>query len=125
VAAGLATLRAATDEVYATLDANASRLGSLLSSALSAEGVAHRVQFAGNLLSVFFTDRPVIDFGGARAAETWRFGPFFHALLDNGVYPPPSAFEAWFVSAALSDADFETIESALRPAAKAAAEAGA
>lgn len=125
VAAGLATLRAATDEVYATLDANASRLGSLLSSALSAEGVAHRVQFAGNLLSVFFIDQPVVDFGGAQAAETWRFGPFFHALLDNGVYAPPSVFEAWFVSAALSDADFETIESALRPAAKAAAQAGA
>jgi glutamate-1-semialdehyde 2,1-aminomutase len=125
VAAGLATLRAATDDVYTALDANASRLGSLLSSALTAEGVAHRVQFAGNLLSVFFTDRPVVDFAGAQAAETWRFGPFFHALLDNGVYPPPSAFEAWFVSAALSDGDFDTIESALRPAAKAAAEAGA
>jgi glutamate-1-semialdehyde 2,1-aminomutase len=125
VAAGLATLRAATDDAYATLDANASRLGSLLSSALSTEGVAHRVQFAGNLLSVFFTDRPVVDFAGAQAAETWRFGPFFHALLENGVYPPPSAFEAWFVSTALSDADFETIESALRPAAKAAAKAGA
>ena len=121
VAAGLATLRAAGRDTYAALDANARRLGDLLSAALTAEGVAHRVQYAGNLLSVFFTAEPVADFDAARAADTWRFGPFFHALLDHGVYAPPSAFEAWFVSAALSDRDFETIENALRPAAKAAA----
>jgi glutamate-1-semialdehyde 2,1-aminomutase len=124
VAAGLATLRAADAAVYAALDANAHRLGSLITAALSAHGLAHRVQYAGNLLSVFFTENPVTDFLTAQAAQTWRYPPFFHALLERGVYPPPSAFEAWFVSAALSDADFETIEAALGPAAAAAAAAG-
>jgi glutamate-1-semialdehyde 2,1-aminomutase len=70
---------------------------------------------------VFFAGGPVADFDSARAAQTYRFGPFFHALLEHGVYAPPSAFEAWFVSSALTDDDFETIEAALRPAARAAA----
>ncbi|MDO3637421.1 glutamate-1-semialdehyde 2,1-aminomutase [Mycolicibacterium arseniciresistens] len=123
MAAGLATLRAADDEVYAALDANADRLAGLLTGALTDAGVAHRVQRGGNMLSVFFTDEEVGDFAAARAAETWRFPPFFHALLDAGVYPPPSAFEAWFVSAALDDDAFERIAAALPGAARAAAEA--
>ncbi|MCE6995877.1 glutamate-1-semialdehyde 2,1-aminomutase [Saccharothrix sp. S26] len=123
VAAGLATLRAATDDVYRTLDANATRLGALFTAALTEAGVRHRVQFAGNLVSVFFTDAEVTDYAGAQAAETWRFPPFFHALLDRGVYPPPSAFEAWFVNAAMTDDDFQVIADALPHAARAAAEA--
>jgi glutamate-1-semialdehyde 2,1-aminomutase len=123
VAAGLATLRAADDSVYAKLDANAVRLGDLLGSALSAADVPHRVQFAGNMVSVFFSAKPVTDYASAKAAQTWRFAPFFHALLDRGVYAPPSAFEAWFVSAALDDAAFERIADALPAAAAAAATA--
>jgi glutamate-1-semialdehyde 2,1-aminomutase len=64
-----------------------------------------------------------VDFDGAAASETWRFPPFFHALLDAGVYPPPSAFESWFVSAALDDETFEVIEAAMPAAAVAAASA--
>ncbi|MEU4764975.1 glutamate-1-semialdehyde 2,1-aminomutase [Actinosynnema sp. NPDC023794] len=121
VAAGLATLRAATDDVYRTLDANATRLGALFTAALTEAGVAHRVQFAGNLVSVFFTDSEVTDYAGAQRAETWRFPAFFHALLDRGVYAPPSAFEAWFVNAAMTDDDFQVIADALPHAARAAA----
>ncbi|MGY4867187.1 glutamate-1-semialdehyde 2,1-aminomutase [Mycolicibacterium elephantis] len=123
MAAGLATLRAADDAAYAALDANADRLAGLLGQALTEAGVAHQVQRAGNMLSVFFTDRPVTDFASARASETWRFPAFFHALLDAGVYPPPSAFETWFVSTVLDDEAFERIAAALPGAARAAAEA--
>jgi glutamate-1-semialdehyde 2,1-aminomutase len=123
VAAGLATLRATDDGVYAALDAAAARLGGLLTEALSAEGVPHHVGYAGNLASVFFTPEPVRDYAAAKAAQTWRFPPFFHALLEHGVYPPPSAFEAWFVSAALDDEAFEVIAAALPAAARAAARA--
>jgi glutamate-1-semialdehyde 2,1-aminomutase len=123
VAAGLATLRAADEAVYATLDANAARLGDLVHRALDAESVPHRVQFAGNLLSVFFTADEVVDYAGAQAAQTWRFPAFFHALLERGVYPPPSAFEAWFVSTALDDETWEVIADALPAAARAAATA--
>jgi glutamate-1-semialdehyde 2,1-aminomutase len=125
VAAGLATLRAADGDVYRVLDRNARRLGGLISDALTAEGVAHRVQYAGNLLGVFFTEQPVRDYDGARSAQTWRFPPFFHELLQRGVYAPPSAFEAWFVSAALDDAAFDVIAQALPHAAAAAASARA
>ncbi len=123
VAAGLATLRHADDAVYATLNANADRLAGLLSNALSDNGVTHQVARAGNFLSVFFAEQPVTDFAAARASQTWRFPPFFHALLDGGVYAPPSAFETWFVSAALDDDAFERIASALPAAARAAAQA--
>ena len=102
-----------TPSVYAALDANAARLGDMIDKALAAEGVPHRVQFAGNLLSVFFTEDEVHDYAGAQAAATWRFPAFFHALLERGVYAPPSAFEAWFVSAALDDDCFGVLESAL------------
>jgi glutamate-1-semialdehyde 2,1-aminomutase len=72
---------------------------------------------------VFFTEDPVTDFASARASDTFRFPPFFHALLDAGVYAPPSAFETWFVSAALDDTAFERIAAALPVASRAAAEA--
>ena len=125
VASGLATLRNATADVYATLDANADRLATMIGDALTAEGVAHRVQKAGNLFSVFFTDstEPLVDYAGVKATQTWRFAPFFHALLARGVYAPPSAFEAWFVSAALDDDAFAVIADALPAAAAAAAAA--
>ena len=121
-AAGLATLRAADDAVYNALDANAGRLAGLLSEALTKADVSHQIPRAGNMLSVFFADEPVTNFASARASQTWRYPPFFHALLDAGVYPPCSAFETWFVSAALDDAAFDRIADALPAAAQAAAE---
>ena len=81
------------------------------------------MQFAGNLVSVFFAPERVHDFAGAQAAETFRYRPFFHAMLDAGVYLPPSAFEAWFVNTAMDDDAFATIEAALPAAARAAAAA--
>jgi glutamate-1-semialdehyde 2,1-aminomutase len=123
MAAGLATLRAADEAAYATVDANADKLAGLFTTALTEASVAHRVSRAGNMLSVFFSDQPVVDFATARATETWRFPAFFHALLDAGVYPPCSAFETWFVSTALNDDAFERIAAALPAAARAAAEA--
>jgi glutamate-1-semialdehyde 2,1-aminomutase len=95
----------------------------LLAAALTEAGVEHSVQFAGNLFSVFFAPMPISDFAGAQAAETFRYKPFFHAMLDAGIYLPPSAFEAWFVNAAMDDAVINRIADALPAAARAAAEA--
>jgi glutamate-1-semialdehyde 2,1-aminomutase len=106
------------------LDANARRLGELFAKGLSEAGVPHHVQFAGNLVSVFFTENgQVFDYAQARATQTWRYPAFFHALLDHGVYGPPSAYEAWFVNAAMDEAAFEVIEAAMPHAAAAAANA--
>lgn len=126
-AAGLATLRAADASVYARVDAVAAAIGGALTSALDAAGVAHVVQSAGSLFSVAFgaaaAERGVHSYGDMLASESWRYAPFFHALLDAGVYPPPSGFEAWFVSAAHDDDAVERIVDALPAAARAAAAA--
>lgn len=123
-ASGLASLRLADESTYTTLQNNADRLSSLVSDALSREGVAHHMQRATTMLSIRFAEGQGRNFADMQGADTFRYAPFFHALLDNGVFPPPSVFETWFVSTALTDDDFERIESALVPAAKAAAAAG-
>jgi glutamate-1-semialdehyde 2,1-aminomutase len=122
-AAGLATLRACTESVYTHLDETAATVGKIVSDALSAEGVAHRLQTAGNLFSFFFTDYDVRDYDEARAQESWRYPAFFHSLLDDGVYAPPSVFEAWFVSDAHDETALERIAAAAPRAARAAAHA--
>jgi len=124
-AAGLATLRAADARVYARVDAVADVLAHEVGAALDAAGVPHRVQRAGNLFSVMFGEAAaaggVRDYAGAQAQETFRYPPFFHAMLDAGVSLPPSVFEAWFVSAAHDDAAVGRIVEALPAAAEAAA----
>ncbi len=122
-AAGLAQLRLLDDAAYATVDRVAAQVSALVGEALTKEGVAHRVQTAGNMFSVFFSEAPVTDYAQAKAAEAYRFTPFFHAMLAQGVYLPPSAFESWFVSTAHDDAAIERIAAALPAAARAAAEA--
>ena len=84
--AGLTTLRLCTPDVYARLDATAATVGRAVSEALAAEGVAHRVQTAGNLFSVFFDEEEVRTYDDASAQETFRYPAFFHATLERGVY---------------------------------------
>ncbi|SNR96689.1 glutamate-1-semialdehyde 2,1-aminomutase [Geodermatophilus pulveris] len=124
VAAGLTTLRHCTDEVYARCDEVAVTLRGAASAALFSAGVPHRVQQAGSMFSVFFVpdERPVRDYADARSQDAARYTAFFHAMLARGVYLPPSAFEAWFVSAVLDDAAVERVLDALPAAARAAAE---
>jgi glutamate-1-semialdehyde 2,1-aminomutase len=123
MAAGLATLAECTPAVYAAVDAAAATVARLVGEALTKEGVPHRVQTAGSLFSFFFTADEVPDYDSARRQQAYRYPPFFHALLARGVYPPPSAYEAWFVSAAHDDAALDRIADALPEAARAAATA--
>jgi glutamate-1-semialdehyde 2,1-aminomutase len=89
--------------------------------------VPHVVQAAGNLFSCFFVEdeevSAVRDFDDASKQALYRFRAFFHSMLDDGVYLPPSAFEAWFVSATHDDEVIDRVASALPRAAAAAAEA--
>ena len=119
-AAGIATLDLATPAVYEHVDARAEELRLMVAEALGEAGVPHVIQPAGNLFSVFFREHPVVNYEDAQAQDTRAYGRFFHAMLDAGVALPPSAFEAWFLSAAHDDAAMETIEAALRKAAPAA-----
>lgn len=126
-AAGIATLRLADPDVYAHVGAASLAVQTALSHALDAAGVPHRVQTAGSLFSVFFGESAathgVRTYADAKAADTFRYPSFFHAMLDTGVALPPSAFEAWFLSAAHDDAALERICDALPAAARAAAKA--
>ncbi|MBC3179621.1 glutamate-1-semialdehyde 2,1-aminomutase [Corynebacterium lujinxingii] len=125
MASGLASLKLADETIYPVLQRNADTLAQLVDDALTREGVAHHIQRAATMLSVRFAEGEGHNFADMQAADTFRYAPFFHALLDNGVYAPPSAFETWFVSTALTDEDFGRIEDALAVAAKAAAQAEA
>jgi glutamate-1-semialdehyde 2,1-aminomutase len=120
-AAGLATLRGCTPEVYARLDVVAHTIADAASAALTEAGVAHRVQWAGSMFSVFFREGEVRNYADAQTQDVAAFGRFFHAMLDQGVHLPPSAFECWFVSAADDDAAVEHVLAALPAAARAAA----
>ncbi len=123
VAAGLATLRLADAAVYSRLDEVAAAVSGAVDDALTAAGVAHQIQRAGNLFGIQFRETPATDYAGVQAQDAFRYGPFFHALLDAGVSAPPSVFEAWFVTAAHDDAAVNRILDALPAAAGAAASA--
>ncbi|WKD59897.1 glutamate-1-semialdehyde 2,1-aminomutase [Corynebacterium caspium] len=123
VAAGIASLKAATPEVYETVNTNADRLAGLLGAALDTAGVAHHIQRAANFFSIRFAAGEGHNFADMKAAETFRYPAFFHSLLADGIFAPPSVFETWFVSSALTEEDFGRIEEALPRAAAAAAAA--
>ena len=123
--AGLTTLRLADDAVYARVDRAAATLSAAVGAALTDAGVAHVVQCAGSMFSVFFTDAASVpDYATARTQDTAAYAAFFHSMLDDGVYLPPSAFESWFVSASHDDTALDRVLSALPRAAAAAARAG-
>ena len=125
--AGLTVLRLADAEVYATLDRRAAQLQEAVATALSAAGVPHVIQHAGNLFSVFFVGEDVStvpDYATASKQLTGRYSAFFHSMLDAGVYLPPSAYEGWFLSTAHDDRAIDRIIDALPAAAAASARVG-
>lgn len=124
-AAGIATLSLADAAVYERIDTASAALQRAVTDALSAAGVTHQLQSAGSLFSVFFNvDHPVRNFADAQTQNTAAYRAFFHSLLDAGIALPPSAFEAWFLSAAHDDRVLEQVFAALPAAARAAAEQG-
>ena len=123
-AAGLATLHACTPEVYARVDEAAEEVAKLAAETLDAAGMPFRLQQAGNLFSVFLgRTRQVRNFDDAKAQSGAAYAAFFHAMLDGGVYLPPSPYEAWFLSAAHDDEAVGRIAATLPAAARAAAAA--
>ncbi|HZA74484.1 MAG TPA: glutamate-1-semialdehyde 2,1-aminomutase [Propionibacteriaceae bacterium] len=125
-AAGLTALALADEAAYAHLDSIAERLRAEVAAALTMAGVAHVIQASGNLFSVFFVGEDVTavpDYAAAARQRTARYSAFFHAMLDAGVYLPPSAYEGWFCSTAHDDRALERIVQALPVAARAAAQA--
>ncbi|MFL5823642.1 MAG: glutamate-1-semialdehyde 2,1-aminomutase [Solirubrobacteraceae bacterium] len=112
-AAALATLECLPPESYERLERTTTRLAAGLRDAAAAAGVPLQVQAVTGLLTPFFSSRPVCDYAGAMACDLEAYGAWCRALLEQGIYPPPSQFEAWFPSLAHSDEDVDrTVEAA-------------
>ncbi len=104
--------------VYEKLEVKAQCVTQGLDSILRAHGIPHRVQRLGSMFTLFFTDRPVRDAVSARTADSKRYARWFKALLDRGVYFPPSAFEVCFVSLAHGEKEIKHSLAAFGEAAK-------
>jgi glutamate-1-semialdehyde 2,1-aminomutase len=103
----------AREDPYASLDELAVRLTSGLRDAFDEASVPCTVNRVGSLFSLFFTDGPVRNYSDARAADHARYATFFHAMLERGIYLPPSGYEAWFIGTAHGESEIEqTIEAA-------------
>ena len=110
VAAGLAALELIDrEDPYPALEATAVDLQAGLALAFDANGIEATVNRAGSLLSVFFDDGPVKNFEHAKAADHERFARFFHHMLNEGVYLPPSGYELWTLSTAFGEAERDTV----------------
>jgi glutamate-1-semialdehyde 2,1-aminomutase len=113
--AGLAVLSLLDADAYTALERTATRLADGLRAVLGEAGVAAQVPRAATLVGLFFSDQPVQDYDGARAADHQAYTRFFHGALDAGVYFAPSGYEAIFPSLAHTDADIDaTLEAATR-----------
>jgi glutamate-1-semialdehyde 2,1-aminomutase len=116
--AGLWALKRLSPKLYRDLAARGSMLAAGLADAARQAGIAVQVNAFGSLLTPFFTSTPVRDLQSALAANTEAYGVFFRGLLKRGVYPPPSQFEAWFLSAAHTEAHIRKTIAAARGAMK-------
>ncbi|MGH9331873.1 MAG: aspartate aminotransferase family protein, partial [Vicinamibacterales bacterium] len=115
MAAGLWTLDALSPGLYTRLAALGERLAAGLASAAREHGIALQVNASGSLLTPFFTSSPVRDVRSAGSSNTAQYAAFFRGMLARGIYPPPSQFEAWFLSGAHTPRDIDqTIEAARR-----------
>ncbi len=111
--AGLWALGRLTPRLYRDLAKRGSMLAAGLAAAAREAKVPLQVNAFGSLLTPFFTRAPVRDLESATAADTSAYAMFFQGMLARGVYPPPSQFEAWFLSAAHTDTHIrKTIEAA-------------
>ena len=116
LAAGLATLENLTSEVYQELERKGALLEQGLVEAIGSCGVTAQLNRVGSMLSVFYTDQRVQDNETAFSTDRALYGRLFHGLLQRGVYPPPSALETWFVSAAHDDSQIEQTVTAFKAA---------
>lgn len=113
--AGLTLLQHLKDhpEVYTELDEKCLKIETGLTKIMDASGRPYQINRLGSMISLHFTESPVFDFDSAQKGNNEHFRNFFHGMLNQGVYLPPSAFESWFLSNALSNDDIsKTLEAA-------------
>jgi glutamate-1-semialdehyde 2,1-aminomutase len=109
MAAGLAMLQAldADPQIYTRLAEKTERLELGLNTVLENKGIPYQINRLGSMISLHFTEQPVIDFETAAKGNNERFNSYFHGMLNEGIYLPPSAFESYFLNDALSLEDID------------------
>jgi glutamate-1-semialdehyde 2,1-aminomutase len=117
--AGLWSLAELSPKLYKHLARVGAKLAAGLADAARAADVPLQVNAFGSMLTPFFTSQPVRDYQSALAADAHAYGRFFRAMLERGVYPPPSQFEAWFLSGAHTERDVDRTIKAARESMKA------
>jgi glutamate-1-semialdehyde 2,1-aminomutase len=118
MAAGLWSLKRLTKGLYRILGAMSLGLATGLADAAREAGVPLQINALGSMITPFFTGRRVRDFQTAVTSDTNAFGVFFRAMLERGVYLPPSQYEAWFISGAHTPRDIDKTVAAARLAFK-------
>ena len=114
MAAGISTLTELKKQnPYEQFNAVAERIEGFLLASAKENGVAITVNRFGSMINPFFTNVTVTNFEEAQTSDTKKFATFFWAMMHNGVFLPPSQFEAWFLSSALSNKDLEKIKKAI------------
>jgi glutamate-1-semialdehyde 2,1-aminomutase len=115
--AGIETLKVLSrPDIYERLEKTSSRLEAGIAEALSSSDIKLNISRFGSLLTIFFTDNPALDYESVSGADTALFGRFFQQLLSQGIYWPPSQFEAAFVSLAHSDEDIQNTIAVMKKA---------
>jgi len=109
MAAGLAMLQVldADPQIYTRLAEKTERLELGLNTVLENKGIPYQINRLGSMISLHFTEQPVIDFETAAKGDNERFNSYFHGMLNEGIYLPPSAFESYFLNDALSLEDID------------------
>jgi len=108
--------------IYKELEEKTIYLRDGLDKVFKAWGQPYRINQLGSMISVHFSDHPIVDFTSASGANNQRFKTFFHSMLRRGIYLPPSAFESWFLNNALATSD---LDATIHAAAESLAEIGA
>jgi glutamate-1-semialdehyde 2,1-aminomutase len=115
--AGIETLKVLREPgVFDAIEQKAAKLAAGVGEAAEEAGVPIHQTRVGTMFSNFFSAEPVTDYASAKASDTERFGRYFHAMLERGIYIAPSQFEAGFISLAHSDEDIERTVGAAREA---------
>ena len=116
MAAGLATLKAldSDSDIYLRLAEKTARLEKGFKSVLKDKKIPYQINRVGSMISLHFTDQPVIDFETAAEVNTDRFNKYFHGMLNYGIYLPPSSFESYFLNDALTNEDIDKTINSLK-----------
>jgi glutamate-1-semialdehyde 2,1-aminomutase len=116
MAAGLAMLTELNNrpEIFDSLNQKTTYLHQGMESVLKKEGIPYQINRVGSMISLHFSETPVTDFDSAVLGNNDQFKSYFHGMLDQGIYLPPSAFESYFLNDAISYADLDTTIEALK-----------